>query len=143
MANDGDHYRLAFDKANTWSQKYNLVWDKLLGLELFPDELAQKELAHYQTRQAKYGLPLDSRSSYTKLDWIVWSASLSQNEDVFRAFLEPLQNWLNESQSRVPLTDWYDTESGLQSGFQARAVVGGLFIKLLYDSKIWEKWKSR
>jgi hypothetical protein len=67
MASEGDHYRLAFDKPNTWSQKYNLF----------------------------------------------------------------------------PMTDWYDTVTARQVGFQVRSVVGGVYIKLLADPELWTKWVAR
>ncbi len=144
MADDGDHYRLTFDQPGTWSQKYNLVWEKLLGLDLFPASVAQKEIAYYKTRQNQYGLPLDSRNTYTKLDWIVWTASLSESDTDFREFIEPLYDWLNETESRVPMTDWFYTDSGRQVGkMQARSVVGGVFIKLLYNRDLWQKWLDK
>lgn len=140
MADDGNHYRLTFDKPGTWSQKYNLVWDKLLGLNLFPAEVAQKEVASYRTRQGRYGLPLDNRSAYTKLDWIIWSATLSEDPADLALFVEPIDRWLNETESRVPLCDWFYTDSGKQAGFQARSVVGGVYIPLLYHADLWQKW---
>ena len=72
-AADGDHSRLAFDKPNTWSQKYNLVWDRILGLNIFPASVAKSEVDFYKTKLNPYGIPLDSRTKLTKTDWSVWS----------------------------------------------------------------------
>ncbi|RYG27205.1 DUF4965 domain-containing protein, partial [bacterium] len=142
-AKDGDHYRLAFDRPGTWSQKYNLVWDRILGLNLFPASVAQEEMAYYRRIQNTYGLPLDNRADYTKLDWIVWTATLTGNRDDFQTLVSPILRFLNETPDRIPMTDWYFTSRPRHRGFQARAVVGGVFIKLLDEPSVWRKYVAR
>jgi hypothetical protein len=135
-AQDGDHFRLAFDKPGSWSQKYNMVWDEILGFNIFPQEVKNKEIEFYLKSMNHYGLPLDNRESYTKLDWIVWSATMANSREQFGELIKPVYNFLNETPDRVPMTDWYWTKSGEMRGFIARSVVGGVYIKLLKEKLV-------
>lgn len=136
MAKDGDHYRLTFDQPGTWSQKYNLVWDQLFGMNIFPAEIAETEAAYYQTKQNTYGLPLDSRRTYSKSDWIIWSACLIDNADYFIELISPVHKYVNETSTRMPMSDWYETPDAKSVGFRARSVVGGYYMKMLKDKML-------
>ncbi len=142
MAREGDHFKLAFNSPGTWSQKYNLVWDKIMGYDLFPPNVRETEVAFYEGKLNRYGLPLDSRADYTKLDWSLWTATLASTKSQFESIVVLIYRWMNETPSRVPLTDWYDTRTGKQVGFQARSVVGGVFIKALSDDDLVKKWRA-
>ena len=140
-ASNGDgSLRLAYDREGTFSMKYNAVWDKLWGTGFFDPRIISSELESYSAHVNRYGLPLDNRADYTKSDWLVWTATLLDSEADFEKAIEPLWLAYNESESRVPLTDWYDTKTAKMVGFQHRTVQGGLFIRLLSSTgKLWRR----
>lgn len=142
-ADDGRSFRLAFDKPGTWSQKYNLVWDTILGLKLFPPEVAQKEVKRYADQREEYGTALDNRGDVVKIDWQMWVACLADSPEEFQKFLVRICKFLGETPDRVPMTDWYSSKTGKKIGFQARSVVGGLYIPFLYHEDVWQRWLSK
>ena len=148
-ASNGDgSYRLAFDRPGTFSMKYNIVWDKILGTQIMPKSVIESEVASYRAHMHPYGMPLDNRKPYTKSDWLIWTATLAGNRDIFEEMVEPLWDAYNTMESRVPMTDWYYTITGqhttyfsngdkIDKSFRNRTVVGGHFIKLLeYTGKM-------
>jgi hypothetical protein len=142
-ASNGDgSYRLAFDKPGTFSMKYNIVWDKLLGTEIMSRTVIESEVASYRRHTDRYGLPLDNRMPYTKSDWLIWTATLTSDRDTFEEMIEPMWHAFNSTENRVPMTDWYYTINArhkdyfsntdqVEKSFRNRTVVGGYFIKLL------------
>ena len=133
LARDDGHTRLAYDAAGSWSMKHNLIWDRLLGLDLFPKSVGDAEVAWYLKVQKKYGLPVDQRTDTSLIDWALWSIALADKDADFQKLFAPIFNYANETPSRVPLSDWFITTDAKMKGFQARPVVGGIYIKLLQD----------
>lgn len=131
-ASNGDgSYRLAFDKKGTFSMKYNIVWDKLFGTEIMPKDVWHGETWANRRHFNAYGMPLDNRSTYTKSDWMVWTATLCESKAEFESYIAPMWEAYNIMPTRVPMTDWYCTDTSARRGFQNRTVQGGLYIKLL------------
>jgi len=126
---NSDHYRLRFDQPG-WSLKYNLLYQEILNLTTFPQPVFNTELNFYSKVMNTYGVPLDNRHSFTKYDWESWVASFYQDPQDWNTWAKFLYNFANETPNRVPLTDWYDTITANQNGFQARPVVGGIWAKM-------------
>ncbi len=137
LAREGTHYKLAYDRTGTWSQKYNMVWDKAWGTSLFSDAVKNQEYTFYMNNLNAYGLPLDSRSSWTKSDWEMWTAALARNNTNFFKISNLVWNYVNKTPSRVPLSDWYFSDGqGAMTGFRARSVVGGHWMKVYVDKML-------
>lgn len=129
-ANRGNHYTLAFGSEDTWSLKYNIVWDKYFGSNLFSEEVFEKEIAYYISKTNKYGTPLDSRKDYTKSDWILWCVAFAGDKESADKLIAPVADYLENTNTRVPFSDWYDTFTGNYIAFIARSVQGGIFMPM-------------
>ncbi len=136
-------YRLAYDRAGSWSMKYNLVWDLVLGLDLFPAEVYAAEMNAYRKLVQPFGLPLDSRSAWTKTDWELWCAAFTGVRADFDLIVDRVYRFADETKERVAFTDWYWTDSGRFQHFIGRSVIGGVFMPMIRNEAIWKKYAAR
>ncbi|KAJ7498778.1 hypothetical protein FB451DRAFT_1202990 [Mycena latifolia] len=126
VSTTGAHLTLSYNNPNTWGLSYNLFGDKLLKLNLFPASIYAEQTAWYQTHANAFGVPLDTRHTYTKTDWQLFTAAIATNTATRDIFISAVKNWVSDGQNNGPFGDLYDTVSGaIAVGFRARPVVGG------------------
>lgn len=132
---DGKYYYMEFENPQHWGLKYNMLWDKLWGWNIFNDEytgdVIATDIEYYKTKTKTWGLPLDSRDATGKSDWVAWTAAMTENMEDFQFFMDREWKWANETVERWPLSDWHWTDSNHVRGFRARSVIGGLWAQVL------------
>ncbi len=129
----GRHYLLNFGaKADTWSTKYNLVWDRIWQWDIMKD-VRTYEMSFYMNKLRTYGLPLDSRGDLCKSDWQMWVAGFADQETQRTRLINTLWKYINETRSRVPVSDNHYASGGNQAMFQARSVVGGYWMSAFVE----------
>ena len=122
---------LALGNPDSWSLKYNMVWDTVAGFDLFSADVRKTEIATYVKRANPYGVPLDSRKEFTKSDWMMWASALDDTDENTRFMSKLLAVFLDNTRDRVPFTDWFETDTAICREFRHRTVQGGLWMPVL------------
>ncbi len=123
--------RLAFDMEDSWSLKYNIIWDKLLNIHIFDNDIFETEVKLYKSKMNSYGVPLDCREDYTKMDWLFWTTVMADDKEYTNMVIDAVFRFINETPDRVPVTDWYYSSMPRMASFQNRTVLGGIFVNLI------------
>jgi hypothetical protein len=136
-------------EGETWSLQFNLYLDVLLKLNTFPTEAYRMQTNFYPTVRKEAGVPLDSRDSWAKTDWMVFAAATAMapgvtNEGVRDMFINDIHAYISNGKNDVPFSDkfWTETKLGLDGkhheigsydGYRARPVAGGHFALLALE----------
>lgn len=155
---DSDRTRLTMFQGDgeTWSLQFNLYLDVLLKLNTFPVEALRMQTDLYPEVRKEAGVPLDSRDSWAKTDWMIFAAATAMapgvdNEGVRDMFIDDMHAYMSNGKNNVPFSDKFWTESklgldgnyheiGSYDGYKARPVAGGHFALLALDGP--DQWKG-
>ncbi|KAG6035475.1 hypothetical protein E4U41_006078 [Claviceps citrina] len=126
---------LQYDNPSSYGLLYNIYPDRVLGLDFIPQDVYDMQSDFYLASQKRYGVILDTRNVWTKVDWELFAAAVAKPE-TRRMFIAKVARWINETPTWRALTDLYDVNTGGYPGglqFTARPVMGGLFSLLALD----------
>ncbi|KAG5917339.1 hypothetical protein E4U42_007270 [Claviceps africana] len=127
------HTMLQYDNKDSYGLLYNIFPDKVLGLNFIPKEIYDMQSDFYLKTQKKYGVILDTRNVWTKIDWEMFAAAVAKPA-TRSMFISKIARWINETPTWRALTDLYDVNTGAfpkDIQFTARPVMGGLFSLLV------------
>ncbi|KAI9759953.1 MAG: mitochondrial import inner membrane translocase subunit TIM14 [Chaenotheca gracillima] len=129
----GMHTVLSYEWRSSYGLLYNIYPDMLLDLGIVPQRIYDMQSDWYPTISQVYGIPLDTRHSYTKSDWEMWTAATC-SPDTRKLFVNALAYWINSTDTNRAFSDLYETVddgsypiSPAPIYFIARPVVGGHF----------------
>ncbi len=131
LARNAHGMMLCLDQPDSWSLKYNMVWDTVAGFGLFDAEVRRLEVECYRAQSNEYGVPLDSRKDFTKSDWMLWASALDDSDATTRRMSAQLCAFLDATRDRIPMTDWFDTVTAHRCWMWHRSVQGGLWMPVL------------
>jgi hypothetical protein len=155
---DSDRTRFTMfqGEGDTWSLQFNLYLDVLLKLNTFPVEALRMQTDFYPKVRKEAGVPLDSRDSWAKTDWMVFAAATAmapgvEDEDVRDMFINDIHAYISNGKNDAPFSDKFWTESkvgldgkyheiGTYDGYRARPVAGGHFALLALEGP--NQWQS-
>lgn len=130
------HTLLSYQWRSSWGLLYNIYPALLLNLSVIPHELYEMQCGFYSSVSQVWGVPLDSRHSYTKSDWGMWVAATcgagvsGSGSGTRELIVDALAGWLNNTETGRPFSDLFETvDMGGTPGieFFGRPVQGGLF----------------
>ncbi|OBZ70065.1 hypothetical protein A0H81_09936 [Grifola frondosa] len=127
LANSSDdkHLTLAYGNDSSWGLTYNLYADKLLNTAVFPESVFNMQTNWYNSVTNDYGLPLDTRHTYTLSGWEIWTAAFVTSSSLRDSLISLVRKYASDGQGSQPFGDWYDATTGaVINTFKARPVVG-------------------
>jgi hypothetical protein len=145
ISSDGTHWLFEYGDQGTGVQLYNLAMDSILGTNLFPSSVAALDISYAKSVLPTYGVPICSTTTRTSIEWSMWEASMATNLSDFETLVTPMYNYLNTTTQFVPESDIH-TDNGNGAGssfFDARSVIGGVFVEMLTNPSLYAKYASQ